>query len=68
MKDQIKDASLLKIMKGDYHIEDVGNEIGNNFYLTDLRNANAAASADENNISRKGESYYIIFPVIEFVK
>ena len=68
MKDQIKDASLLKIMKGDYYIADVGNEIGNDFYFTDLRNAQAAASADEKNISRKGESYYIIFPVLEFVK
>lgn len=67
MKDQIKDRSLLKIMKGDYNIASVGNEIGNDFYFTDLRNANTAASADEKNISRKGKSYYIIFPVIEFV-
>ena len=68
MKDQIKDTSLLKIMKSKYTIRDVGNEIGNDFYFTDLRQAEAEAASNENNISRKGESYYIIFPVIEFVK
>lgn len=68
LKDQIKDTSLLKIMKSDYHIADVGNEVGNDFYFTDLRNAQADAAADDRNISGKGKSYYIVFPVIEFVK
>ena len=31
MKDQIKDASLLKIMKSEYRIASVGNEIGYKF-------------------------------------
>lgn len=68
MKDQIKDKSLLKVMKSEYQIASVGNEIGNDFYYTCLASASAAAAANEKNKSYKGSSYYIIFPVIEFVK